>query len=288
MHFLSANGKKIENYEEKQVSGRYFLNATDGDRRYVGTEVQAPVKYFVGKVENGIFYKETMEEARLMKVEMFMDGDEVSVEHEIEYEKIIGEFGDKKAKERMKKRALHTSVGEVQKIKYSQNDNLVDAVGKDARLENIFEKPFIDKSKEIVHALDNKKVFEKMCRTYALKELNEEENSGNVEVFTKKCLLVLLDFVTLVLDLKFIIKVNVPDKYSGLFGIVCKDVCKNKLARLGKDKLISKLYLMLLMYNDGELHIDALPRFKYPKTKFITLLKSLDCIIDKKGMVKFR
>lgn len=278
----------MKNYTEKVVSGRYFLNSKEGNVEYIGTEVKTPVKYFLCNVENGILRKKDFEEARLIRVDTFVENEGIDIDEEIDYKKVIEEFGDKKAKDRIKKRELEGTISGSQKIKYTANDAFFEVVGKEAELENLFEKEYVDKSKELVNVFDSEEVYTKICKKLGLPSVSDVSHGDERLFFTKKCLLTLMDFVFGILDRDFLDKSKIPQKYSTFFQIIKKDIFKNKLTKYGKDKLVSKLYMMMLMYCNGEINIDILPRFKYPKAKFITLIKALNCAVDRKGNVKFK
>ena len=171
MYFLFTDDKDKRDWKVENKQDRYILVDRKDNIEFRAFEVKEAVKYFICKETDGKFYKKDFEEAILMRKEIFVDVEEGDLDKEIEYEDIINEFGDKRRKEALKKRALENApVLNVQKIKYNTSETLVKSTGKNMSIEGLFEKEYVDKSKELVNAFDSSEIYEKI-----VEKINKED-----------------------------------------------------------------------------------------------------------------
>lgn len=284
MKFLMANHKDNTKFSVKQVDNRYILEKTINNICYRGSEVNMPIKLYTGTFENGKINTQKLEEIKIINIEVYDDKNQMNIDDNVGYEKLITDFGDKYAKKYLKKRNLErTSIN--QKVKYNIEDTVLFKVNGDINLDLLFEKPIIDKVKEIVNSIMNEVIYIDICNTLSLLPVNTVSSNDEIKYFEKKCLLILIDYLIKVFECKILSKFNLPNKYLGLYGIIANDVVNKKLSRMAKDKLAIKLYLLILLYANKNVNIESLPRLGYPKTKYLNLLKTIGCTISKNGDV---
>lgn len=284
MKFLMANHKDNTKFSVKQVDNRYILEKTINNICYRGSEVNMPIKLYTGTFEDGKINTQKLEEIKIINVEVYDDKNQMNIDDNVGYEKLITDFGDKYAKKYLKKRNLErTSIN--QKVKYNIEDTVLFKVNGDINLDLLFEKPIIDKVKEIVNSIMDEVIYIDICNTLSLLPVNTVSSNDEIKYFEKKCLLILIDYLIKVFECKILSKFNLPNKYLGLYGIIANDVINKKLSRMAKDKLAIKLYLLILLYANKNVNIESLPRLGYPKTKYLNLLKTIGCTISKNGDV---
>lgn len=284
MKFLMANHKDNTKFSVKQVDNRYILEKTINNICYRGSEVNMPIKLYTGTFEDGKINTQKLEEIKIINVEVYDDKNQMNIDDNVGYEKLITDFGDKYAKKYLKKRNLErTSIN--QKVKYNIEDTVLFKVNGDINLDLLFEKPIIDKVKEIVNSIMDEVIYIDICNTLSLLPVNTVSSNDEIKYFEKKCLLILIDYLIKVFECKILSKFNLPNKYLGLYGIIANDVVNKKLSRMAKDKLAIKLYLLILLYANKNVNIESLPRLGYPKTKYLNLLKTIGCTISKNGDV---
>lgn len=284
MKFLMANHKDNTKFSVKQVDNRYILEKTINNICYRGSEVNMPIKLYTGIFEDGKINTQKLEEIKIINVEVYDDKNQMNIDDNVGYEKLITDFGDKYAKKYLKKRNLErTSIN--QKVKYNIEDTVLFKVNGDINLDLLFEKPIIDKVKEIVNSIMDEVIYIDICNTLSLLPVNTVSSNDEIKYFEKKCLLILIDYLIKVFECKILSKFNLPNKYLGLYGIIANDVVNKKLSRMAKDKLAIKLYLLILLYANKNVNIESLPRLGYPKTKYLNLLKTIGCTISKNGDV---
>ncbi|EED44165.1 hypothetical protein EBI_26071 [Enterocytozoon bieneusi H348] len=279
-----ANHKDNTKFSVKQVDNRYILEKTINNICYRGSEVNMPIKLYTGTFEDGKINTQKLEEIKIINVEVYDDKNQMNIDDNVGYEKLITDFGDKYAKKYLKKRNLErTSIN--QKVKYNIEDTVLFKVNGDINLDLLFEKPIIDKVKEIVNSIMDEVIYIDICNTLSLLPVNTVSSNDEIKYFEKKCLLILIDYLIKVFECKILSKFNLPNKYLGLYGIIANDVINKKLSRMAKDKLAIKLYLLILLYANKNVNIESLPRLGYPKTKYLNLLKTIGCTISKNGDV---
>lgn len=279
-----ANHKDNTKFSVKQVDNRYILEKTINNICYRGSEVNMPIKLYTGIFEDGKINTQKLEEIKIINVEVYDDKNQMNIDDNVGYEKLITDFGDKYAKKYLKKRNLErTSIN--QKVKYNIEDTVLFKVNGDINLDLLFEKPIIDKVKEIVNSIMDEVIYIDICNTLSLLPVNTVSSNDEIKYFEKKCLLILIDYLIKVFECKILSKFNLPNKYLGLYGIIANDVVNKKLSRMAKDKLAIKLYLLILLYANKNVNIESLPRLGYPKTKYLNLLKTIGCTISKNGDV---
>ena len=279
-----ANHKDNTKFSVKQVDNRYILEKTINNICYRGSEVNMPIKLYTGTFEDGKINTQKLEEIKIINVEVYDDKNQMNIDDNVGYEKLITDFGDKYAKKYLKKRNLErTSIN--QKVKYNIEDTVLFKVNGDINLDLLFEKPIIDKVKEIVNSIMDEVIYIDICNTLSLLPVNTVSSNDEIKYFEKKCLLILIDYLIKVFECKILSKFNLPNKYLGLYGIIANDVVNKKLSRMAKDKLAIKLYLLILLYANKNVNIESLPRLGYPKTKYFNLLKTIGCTISKNGDV---
>ena len=270
MKFLMANHKDNTKFSVKQVDNRYILEKTINNICYRGSEVNMPIKLYTGTFEDGKINTQKLEEIKIINVEVYDDKNQMNIDDNVGYEKLITDFGDKYAKKYLKKRNLErTSIN--QKVKYNIEDTVLFKVNGDINLDLLFEKPIIDKVKEIVNSIMDEVIYIDICNTLSLLPVNTVSSNDEIKYFEKKCLLILIDYLIKVFECKILSKFNLPNKYLGLYGIIANDVVNKKLSRMAMDKLAIKLYLLILLYANKNVNIESLPRLGYPKTKYLNL-----------------
>lgn len=284
MKFLLGNHKNNTKFSVKHINDRYVLEKTINNICYRGNEINMPIKLYTGTFEDGKINTQKLEEIKIINIEVYDDKNQINVDNNIDYEKLITDFGDKYAKRYLKKRNLE-KISVNQKVKYNVEDTVLFKMNGDVNLDSLFEKPIIDKVKEIVNSTMSEEIYIDICNTLSLLSVDAISNNDEMKYFEKKCLLILIDYLIKVFECKILSKFNLPNKYIGLYGIIANDVVNKKLSRMAKDKLAIKLYLIILLYANRNVNIESLPRLGYPKTKYLNLLKTIGCTVSKNGDV---
>ncbi|ORD93694.1 hypothetical protein ECANGB1_1739 [Enterospora canceri] len=284
MKFVFEDCDEGRQFETKMVNGRYILENKEGEIVRKATETNSPVDYCACEIV-GDRLRIGEEEACLMRIETEMEGSSLTAAGEsVEYEQMVAEFGDRRAKEAVKKRAIERKPA-AQRVKFNLESNVVSE--RASCLVELFEKEVTDKSKEIVNALGDQGICEEICEKMGLPGV-EAVSVDEVVVFEKRCILVLIDYVNTILTTRVVSKFGLPEKYVGLYPIIAQDVVGRRLSRILADKLASKLYLMMLLYCNNKMSIEVLPQQNYTRTKFRNMIRALGCTISKGGIVEYK
>ncbi|KAL6121448.1 hypothetical protein NUSPORA_01619 [Nucleospora cyclopteri] len=287
MHFLLQNYTGKSKFSCSKLNNRIKLDATENKVKYIAKEHNSPVNYFVGNINNGVLNTSTLEDAKMFIIESVFErkkNEEVEV-NKIEYKDLINEFGDKRAKENLKLREITKNVY-AQKIKYNIENQLlpkVDVEEEEAtnmyKLDFMFEKEHINQCNDLANILEEEEIYKGIAEKLKLGGKKKEID------FTKKMILLFADFLNGALSLKLVRKELLNSKYINLYPIIEKDIINKRINKMARDKLITKLYILLLMYNDFKFKLEDFPRFELSRSKAINLLKVIGCSITKAEVV---
>lgn len=280
MKFLLSNYKRKEGFSIRNINGRCFIRNKIDKVEYVGSEVNSPAIYYTCVFKDGKINKTSFEEAKLLKVEAFVENNAEPINDEVLYEQFIDEFGAKAAKNALKRRAIDKAPP-AQKIKYNIENSLIPDLSSDVNLSSLFEKQFVDKSKEIVNSFSTNTPFVDICEELELPPVETVAEENEVVYFEKKCYLIFIDYLFKVLGCKIINKSELPDRYLGFYGLIAGELSAKRLSRLSRDRLTSKLYVLILLYCNKKCTIQMLPRFNFLKSRQINLLKAIGCTIGR-------
>ncbi len=202
---------------------------------------------------------------------------EVKKDDEITFLNLISEFGDKWSKDRVKKKHIER-IKTPTSILYNLPNQILPEYNKNTeKVDELFDTKYLfsEKVRRIMKDmnLDNSHISAYISGTGYQEDL-KEVYAGII------CISTVLNCT------KYLKYENLPADYRFFYDEIKSDIVRGKLPSLAKDKLIIKLYILLLIANDYEMALESFPKYGIGKLKIVKMLKSIGCTLTGTGIVK--
>lgn len=278
--YIVNNCKGKPSFKVTKKNGISSIEAEESGMRYRATETRHPVQYFCiphvreeGSTPLRLPTKE-LQKSSLFILETVYDR-VVEAEQETSYNMLVNAFGDKNSRKRIKKREAGPAP-RTRTIQTSIGNQLLPNFDKDAedakdayKLELLFNEDILMKLSHVDVNLDD------LC--YLVKESKSDEETH--------LMIVAVDCLYKILILKNIRYEHIPREYHFFYDEIRDELSRGRLSSLQRDKLIIKVYIILLMINGYSMHYDDFPTFDAPRVKVVGMLKAIGCTIKPSGLV---
>jgi len=269
----------VENYDSEaplEISvknNRAYLSASFDSISCVGKEMQTPVQYFcVPRLnKDGSLSTEDLVPARLVQMETVYEKTDL-VEEDTSYDKLQKTFGTHSAKRAMAGRD-RVDIDRSKSIRFNvENQILPQFNSQTTSIKEVYSFDLLFRE-GVVEEFENTELVmpcslvQKYCSTHSI------ENR----------ILVAIDCIYKTLSRPFFDVNRFP------YPFFCEEVkdalFRKRLPQMEKDKLLVKLFILILMINDYRVRIEDLPTFDVLNNKVVALLKTIGCTVSSKGDV---
>jgi len=295
----------LSNYNKKipfKISKKNNLDVIESQKdniKFVSVENNAPVNYFCIKRscnevaenrerESHVFYRESLIPSKFFIVETIYEKPNLRHEEADTYVDLINDFGDKKSKNRIKKKDIVTYVSK-QSITFNIENQILPNFDKEAS------SPRTAYSLELMIGSETLRAITQCLNEFADREesLNDHFSSFVKKIYleahqedeSKKPLFLALDCFYRALSENFI-----TDRIFGPFRFFYDefkdDLIRGRLSKLSKDRSLVKFYILLLIISDYETKMSSIPKFGETLAKITSFLRIIGCNIGKDGKVK--
>lgn len=278
--FILSNYFKGKPLSITEKNNRHTLSSFNKEIRYFGIEKKSPVKYFCIKRNKEEILDEIQKEnlipAKIITMETVFEK-EIDLTVEDTYEDLLFDFGDKNARERFKKREFNIKY-DIAKIHFNVENQLLPPYNRNADTpNNIY-------SLELMFGEDIFENFKYAAIEYEnMSSLVKDQKYSTEKIVLFRC----IDCIYRILSMpdNFVDK-SLPKAYRFYHKEIKKECFNGRLTTILKDKLIVKLYILLLICNDYEINYESLPKFNMQKEKINTILVMIGCKISKSGAIR--
>ncbi|KAI5153608.1 hypothetical protein ENBRE01_3206 [Enteropsectra breve] len=276
MIFILTNYTKKYPFKISKRNNIVQIEASNDPIAYKATETNSPVNYLCFKKGiEGHISRDSLQPAKIFSVESIYERKEVN-EMTSNYDALVNEYGDKGARDRMKKREMGQN-SRAQVIRFNVENQLLPDFNRDA--ENIrdiysIELLFSSAVLESFEAVD----VDEIELAYYLKRFDVEPEQQKH--------LVALDCLYKALTVKFIRPDTLPSHCLAFYSDIQEELANNRISTLAKDRFVVKFYIILLMINDYKLKYDDIPKFEMNKPKIVSILKAIGCNVSFSGSIE--
>ncbi|KAI5177938.1 hypothetical protein PAEPH01_2517 [Pancytospora epiphaga] len=276
--FILNNYDKEEPFTITKKKNVISLSNHCDNVEYVAVEERRPVQYFCRKRnddnEISVIRKSSIIPAKMFSIGIVYEK-EGGTQQEVSYDLLVHEYGDKGARDRIKRREMGDTT-RVQSMQVNVTNQILPEFNRNT--ENV-------KEAYKLELLFNEKVLEGFGRA----SVEPEDLSCFLERYqaseTNAVHLAAIDCLYKILSAKNVNNIDLPESYTPFYSEVKKDATRGRLSSLLRDKLVVKLYVLLLMINDYTLHYNEIPVFDAPKQKITGILKMIGCSMSSNGIV---
>lgn len=291
--FIISNYKKKQPFTISTKNNLKVLESHEDNITYHSTENNSPVNYFVVKSQvdsekeesSKVFHREMLIPSKLFIVETIYEKPQNNIiEPKDALLDLITDFGDKKTKNRIKKKDIITYVS-----KQSITFNIETQILPDFDKEN--PDPRKVYSLKLLLKNDTFSNLEKYSNEIQINDANLSSFVTNyIQTFVdteenKECLILALDCYYKMLNEKLVTE-RTFGNLKFFYDEVKAELINGRIPQLFRDKILVKFYILLLILSGFELNFDQLPRFGQSQNKISSLLKIIGCNITKNGLVK--
>lgn len=244
---------------------------------YSAIESNHPVKYVclphglqIAKTDRIILRSELLP-ARFLQLETNYERP-VEEYNEFTFVNLINEFGGKAARENIKKRDIQATT-KSGAMHFNIENQLLPRFNKDTsnaldiyQIEDLFQHSTIDNFCAVESPED-------LCPLVKHEDITP----------TSKPFLIAIDCLYKYLSLRNIKERSVPSEYKFFYQEIGDSIFQGRLSPLAKDRLVIKLYILLLMVNNYKVPIMQLPTFNLTRSKIVVMLKSIGCRVAGDG-----
>lgn len=275
--FLLNNYSKNYPFKITKKNNRIKLEHKTETVSYLGQEQNNPVQYLCLKISEGernLIKTAELKEAKFFNIETIYEK-ELESRDEGTYEKLISDFGDTKSKDRFKRREINSQVRS-QAVHYNIENQFIPAHNRDGTsVTEIYRIDLMFTPQILENFLNIEIDFENLC--YLVKKHKYTED--------RKVLFIAIDCLYKYLNERDLRENTVPKEYKFFFQEIKTECIRGRMSSVMKDKLIVKLYILLLMVNNYKMHYDSFPKFGAVKIKIMNILRAIGCGVSSTGIV---
>lgn len=292
--FILSNYRKKEPLRISKSNNLTVVESSLGNLTFKATESNSPVQFFCIKKSAGdlnaesgdcprSFKKSGLIPAKLFSLETIYEKPiiEEAVSNTNGYLNLIHDFGDKRSKEAVEKRAQKRFVPN-DSTTFNVENQILPSYDKSCKnpkeiysLQLLFEEQILEAALAV-------ELVSKDCCPFVQSLFPDNSSTDNTDSHVR---MVLLEGLHKVLSEKL-----VSDRSLGKFSFIYKSVkehmLRNRLPPLIKDKLIAKFLVLSLISGNHTLVLEQIPRFGETLTKITVLLKMLGCSVQKNGIIR--
>lgn len=276
--FIISNLKKNIPFKILRKNGIVTIEAEDAPILYRSTEANEPVQYLChprsSDTDGRVVRTMDLKPAKLFPMEIVYERPVVD-QGELTYKSLVADFGDKASKDRVKRMAL-SSTTRAQAMQFNVGNQLLpefnhntDNIRDVYRMELLFSESVLDSFRRVDIEFDD------LCYLVKAGEFGEE----------KKVCYVAIDCLYKIITLKNVREQDVPKVYLFFYEEIKDELMRGRMSSLMRDRLIVKVYILLLMVNGYKMHYDQIPKFETPKSKVLNILKTIGCTVAASGAI---
>jgi hypothetical protein len=284
--FIISNYKTDIPFKVSKKNNVLMLESNKNNIKYISTEKNSPVNYFCLKRDPNCRLLELntkdLIEAKMFVVETIFEKESKKEEDEINkktgYFNLIENFGDKKSKNRLKKidgnraSSKETAVFNIENQILPKFDKEAEDPKDVYSLELMVEEVTFQKIDEfeidINYLNDNVRV------------IYERLEGSNTLNHSNKNIIVALDCYYKILESERI-NINIFEDKGFFIEEIRNELYSGKLPKLSKDKVVVKVYILLLILNNFEMKLDDIPKFGLELSKVLSMLRIVGCTITR-------
>lgn len=279
--FILANSKEGVSFKIAKKNNRTMLsytNSIDDESlpiTYTAIELRSPVQYFCfTNFVNSSLSTSLLEQASLLEMTVECEQNLIQ-EQDKNWEDLINEFGDKKSKERVKRRIAEPSKP-TQMVRFTIENQILPEYNADAKIPaDIYRVDLLFSSKALARFSEIDREASAMCPIISNANIDE----------SNRIICNAIDCLYSVLSYRFIRRDSLPSHYSFFYDEISDGLVSKRLSPLLRDRLLAKLYVLILILSGLRVSISMIPKFECPKTHVVGILKALGCDVSSSGWV---